>query len=266
MLPLSITNITEGCDDDNALTYGNNAINDNNHQHEDNARLRREKERVLCDMLEEAKLIDIEDGCVTFCQHFKYLSSYISFGLTDDYDIKQRLTLATQSMGTLKSIWDNPHLKVWSKYLLFRAIPMNFLFWSWETWSMRKSLLNKLDVFSQQNICQILQVLMTRVKDECICNEQVWCMFYNISCKCNMIAARQMDFIGNVVRAPCGRPVQHMLSACCDNTRLVGCPFLHNKDHIVKNLQQLFANAPKVTTDNFGSFKTRIHKASHAPY
>jgi hypothetical protein len=103
-LPLSITNSTESCDDDNALTYGNDAITGNDRRHEDNARQRREKEEVLYDELEKTKPIDIEDGCVIFCRHFQYLGSYISFSLTDDYDIKQRLTLATQSMGALKSI------------------------------------------------------------------------------------------------------------------------------------------------------------------
>jgi hypothetical protein len=77
---------------------------------------------------------------------------------------------------------------------------------------------------------------MTRVKEEHICNEHVQHMFYIIPCIHNMIAACQMDFIRNGVCAPHDRPAIHMLSMCCDNTRLMGCPFLHNKDHIVKNL------------------------------
>ncbi len=235
-LPLSITNSTKNCDDNNALTYGNNAITDNDHQREDNVRQRREKEEVLYDTLEETKPIDIEDGCVTFCCHFKYLGSYISFGLTDDYDIEQRLTLATQSMGALKSLRDSPHLEIWSKYLLFHAIPMNLLLWGCKTWSMWKSLLDKLEVFFHRSIRRILQVSMTRVKEECTHNEHVWRMFYDIPRTRNMTVAHQMDFIGNVVRAPHNRQAQYMLSVCCDNTRLVGHPFLHNKDHIVKNL------------------------------
>ncbi len=73
-------------------------------------------------------------------------------------------------------------------------------------------------------------------------------------------------FIGSVVHAPHDRPAQRMLTACCNNTRLVGCPFLHNKDHIVKNLQLLFADVPEVTIDDFGSLKSWICEASHASY
>ena len=84
----------------------------------------------LYDKLDEMQSIQVEDGYVTFCHHFKYLVSFISFGLCDDYDIKKRVTAATQSMGALKNVWDSPHLDIWSKY------PMNLLLWGCETWLM----------------------------------------------------------------------------------------------------------------------------------
>ncbi len=95
--------------------------------------------KVLYDDLEETKPIDVADGYVTFCQHFKYLGSYISFSLIDGYDIEQQLTSANQPMGAPMSVWDSPHLEIWSKYLLFHAIPMNLLLWGCETWSLWKS-------------------------------------------------------------------------------------------------------------------------------
>ena len=97
--------------------------------------------------LEETQPIPVADGQVTFTRHFKYLGSHISYNLRDDYDIKSRLTAASQSMGALKNVWDNLHMDIYSKYLLFRAIPMNLLLWGCETWSLRKTLLNKLEVF-----------------------------------------------------------------------------------------------------------------------
>jgi hypothetical protein len=94
----------------------------------------------------------VGDGFVSFCRHFKYLGSFVSFTLCDDYDIEQHVTAATQSMGALKNVWNSPHLDIWSKYFLFCAIPMNLLLWGCETWLMRKSLSNKLEVFLHQNI------------------------------------------------------------------------------------------------------------------
>ena len=143
---------------------------------------------------------------------------------------------------------------------------MNLLLWGCETWSLRKSLLDKLEVFLHCNIRQILRVSMFKVKEERIRNEHVRRMFYDISHVRNMIAARQMDFIGGAVRLPPDRPAQRMLTKCCNNTRLVGRPFLHNKDHIMKNLRLLFSEVPEVTIDDFGSPKSWIREASNAAY
>ena len=98
----------------------------------------------MYDNLEETKPIQVADGHVTFTKHFKYLGSHISYNLRDNYDIELRLTTASQSMGALNNVWNNLHMDIYSKYLLFRAIPMNLLLWGCETWSLRKTLLNKL--------------------------------------------------------------------------------------------------------------------------
>ncbi len=177
------------------------------------------------------------------------LGSFVSFSLCDDYDIEWCFTAATQSLGALKNVWNSPHLNIWSKHLLFCAIPMNLLLWGCETWSMRKSLSNKLEVFLHRNIWSMLRVSMTRVREEGIRNENVRRMFYDIPCGCNMITARQLDFIGKTVCGPSNRPAQQLLTSCCNTVRRIGRPFLHNKDYIVKNLRLLFANVPGVTID-----------------
>ncbi len=158
-------------------------------------------------------------------------------------------------MGALKNVWNSPHLDIWSKYLLFCAIPMNLLLWGCETWSIRKSLSNKLEVFLHRNIQCILRVSMTRVREEGVQNKHVRRMFYNIPHVGNMIAARQMDFIGKTDCGPSDRLAQKMLTACCDTFCQIGRPFLHNKDYIVKNLCLLFANVPEVTSNKYGSLK-----------
>jgi hypothetical protein len=105
-------------------------------------------------------------------------------------------------MGTLKEIWQNPHLDIYNKYLLFHAIPMNLLLWEAETWSLRKSQLDQLEVFLHCSIRQILQISMTQVKEGQLRNEKVQKMFYSIPCVRNIIAACQTDFIGKMIRGP----------------------------------------------------------------
>jgi len=92
------------------------------------------------------------DGFLDFCKHFKYLGSYISFDLTDDFDVNHRLKTANQAMGALKHFWRNPYADTRAKHLIFLAIPINLLLWGCESWALRESLLNKLDVFLHRSI------------------------------------------------------------------------------------------------------------------
>ena len=74
----------------------------------------------------------------TFCKHFKYLGSYVSYNLCDDYDVEDRIAAANKSMGALRNFWHNPHVDMYSKFLIYNAIPTNLLLWGCETWALRK--------------------------------------------------------------------------------------------------------------------------------
>ncbi len=70
------------------LESSNDALTDEECRAEQQERTRREQEEEMYDELDETKPISIEDGYVTYCRNFKYLGSFISFSLCDDYDIK----------------------------------------------------------------------------------------------------------------------------------------------------------------------------------
>ncbi|EJK66387.1 hypothetical protein THAOC_12701 [Thalassiosira oceanica] len=70
--------------------------------------------------------------------HFKYLGSFISYNLRDDFDIDLRIKKAGQAMGALKHFFSNEHVDTYTKHLIFKAIPLNLLLWGCETWSLRE--------------------------------------------------------------------------------------------------------------------------------
>jgi hypothetical protein len=88
--------------------------------------------------------------------------------LCSDDDITAQIASAKEAMGALKEVWRNPHLDVFTKYLLVQAIPMNLLLWGVETWSLRlrKSQLDQLEVFLHHSIRRILQISISAVKEE----------------------------------------------------------------------------------------------------
>ena len=94
---------------------------------------------------------------------------------------------------------------------------------------------------------------MSMVKEEKIWNERVHEMFYSIPYVRNMIAARQMDFIGKMMSGPPDRPLLNMITACCDHKQRVGRPQTRGKNFMVKNLRLLFRDVNTVHIDCFGS-------------
>jgi len=222
-----------------------------------------ERKHETYDQLDETKDFPVADGFVSFTRTFRYLGSLISYNLHDDDDITARIAAANASMGALKELWRNPHLDMYNKYLLFRAIPINLLLWGAETWSLRKLQLDKLEVFLHRSIRRILQISMTKVQEQHLHNGKVCDMFYSIPCVRNMIAARQMDFVGKMIRGPPDCPSCNMITACCDHKRRVGRPQTTGKNSIVENLRLRFQDIPTVQIDRHGSLRSWIHEASN---
>ena len=91
-------------------------------------------------------------------------------------------------------------------------------------------------------------------------------MFYSIPCLRKMIAARQTDFIGKMMRGPPDRPSRNMMTACCDHKQRVGRPQTTGKNVMVENLRLLFRDVNTVHIDCFGSLRDWINKASSEDY
>jgi hypothetical protein len=127
---------------------------------------RKERDNDTYDILPETANFHVEDKYVSFTLTFRYLGSLIYYSLRDDDDITVRIASATAALGALKDVWRNPHLDIYNKYLLFRAIPMNLLLWGAETWSLRKTQLDQLEVFLHCSVRRILQISMSTVKEE----------------------------------------------------------------------------------------------------
>ena len=178
---------------------------------------------------------------IDFTMYFQYLGlgSFISFDLRDDYDTEQRISCASEDMGALKHFWRKPYVDLRTKVSIFKAIPLNLLLWGCETWALRESLLDTLDVFLHRSIRRILGITITQVQDEHIKNSSIRKTFHNIPDIRNQIAIRQTSFLGKVVRAPDQHPPKQLLTAWCNHPRPIGGPLMTNKKSMVKSLHLL---------------------------
>ena len=80
-------------------------------------------EETTYDNIPQTRLVIVKNAFVTFCQHFKYLGSWISLSLREDHDIMKRISAANASMGAMSKVWDNDNVDTYSKHLLFKDIP-----------------------------------------------------------------------------------------------------------------------------------------------
>ena len=103
---------------------------------------------------------------ITFTRHFKYLESYISYSLKDDYDIEHIISQASATMGYLNNFWTNNKVNNLSKYLIFCSITCNLLLWGCDSWAIREATLNKLEAFLHINVRKILKIIITMVIDK----------------------------------------------------------------------------------------------------
>ena len=129
-----------------------------------------------------------------------------------------------------------------------------------------QSLLGKLEVFLHKSICCILKLSMFWVINKKLRNEQVRTSLFAMPCVKNMIAARQLDYSGKLIRGPHDQPARRMITSCCNETQRVGRIQRTEKNCIVTNLRLLFKDVPLKRIDHYGSLKHWIHEASNEQY
>ena len=169
--------------------------------------MRASLEDNLYDNCNKTQKVMVDGDFVTYCKHFKYLGSWLSYNLCDDHDIDKRIASASKAMGALKSFFGLKQVNLYSKYLIFLAIPINLLLWGWESWALRKDLLRKLERFMMRNIRKIIGTNMFHVEKHKITVKQMRARFNNIYSVQTMIDVRSMQFLGKLVRGATKLPL-----------------------------------------------------------
>ena len=192
-------------------------------------------------------LLDDDGSFIDFTAHFKYLGSFISFDLTDDMDIKLRITKVNQAMSALRHFWRNPYVDLKAKKLVFLAIPANLLLWGCETWALRQSHIRKLNVFWHRAIRNILGIRMQEVIDDKISNEQIRKIFFDIPDAETVLNAKAMNYLGKTARSPDTHPPKLLMTAWIKNPRPKSGVLSSNKKATVRSLNALLPEETRET-------------------
>jgi hypothetical protein len=117
-------------------------------------KIRCDREYDLCT---ETERIWLDNGSfVDFTKEFVYLGSIASYDLTEEADIKRKISKASQAIGALANLWHNPYIDLKTKHSFFLAFPINLVLWGCESWALKESTFQKLDSFLHRSVRRIL--------------------------------------------------------------------------------------------------------------
>ena len=180
-------------------------------------------------------MVEEKNGFVTYCKHFKYLGSWISYNLRDDHDVDMRIAAASKSMGALNHFFGRNEINIYSKYLIFMAIPISLLLWGCESWALRVDLSRKLERFVNRKIRKIININLWHVMKYKITVEEMHKRFNSIP-SVVMIDIRTMQFLGKFFWGPVSLPPRQLLIAFIPNCRKRGRPIKCNRETLYESL------------------------------
>ena len=101
---------------------------------------------------------------------FTYLGSTVSNKGGSDEDIQARIRKARQAFAMLRPIWRSPALTTKTKLRVFGSNVKAVLLYGSETWRLTKEMEQKLQVFINKSLRNILRVSWPRK----ISNKELW--------------------------------------------------------------------------------------------
>jgi hypothetical protein len=114
--------------------------------------------------------ITLEGQAIEEVEKFTYLGSVVGKKGGSDEDIEARIKKARQSFIMLRPIWKDRHLTQKTKLRIFNSNVKTVLLYGSESWKRTKALDNKLQVFINKCLREILKIWWP----ETISNEELW--------------------------------------------------------------------------------------------
>ena len=92
--------------------------------------------------------LEIDGGCVTFTQSFKYLGSILTSDLDDSTEVEARIKSASAAFASMRlQSFSSKYVKPAHKAQTYESIVMGLLLYGSETWSLTEQLKTRLRSF-----------------------------------------------------------------------------------------------------------------------
>lgn len=152
---------------------------------------------------------------VSYTTHFKYLGTYLSQNLSDDYDIDQRLIAATRHFNAYgRRFFRDRKIQLHLRTRLYIATTINILLWGCDSWALKQEHIRKLNVFHNKCIRSMIGIDM-----HCVRNKKTGSRNSEILEKCKIhpietyITIRQLRLLQRVSKMDQSRLTYQVMSS-----------------------------------------------------
>lgn len=167
---------------------------------------------------------------------FKYLGSILSSTCELEPEIQNHIRLATASFGKLKDrVYTNRNLTVKTKVKVYAAICLSILLYGGESWTLYRKQIRRLEAFH----IRCLQIILGLIWRDRVPHIEIIQTANTISIE-TMIIARQLRWVGHVIRMPENRlPRQVLYGELREGTRGIGGQKKRYEDQLKLKLKKM---------------------------
>ena len=149
---------------------------------------------------------------VSYCDTFKYLGTFLTPQGDDEHDIQSRLTSATQMFGMMKDVLCNKSIAQHVRRKLYKSTVLSVLLFGCESWALKKTHRDMLEVFHTKRVRRMLGINMFQVEKYRIKNSVVLERF-GISDLRTITDTRIIRFITKIALMPEERITRRMATS-----------------------------------------------------
>ena len=175
---------------------------------------------------------------IPMVEHFSYLGSVISRGVTDETDVDSRILKAGSAFGSLrKSLFGSRDVFDEVKGMAYKSLILPILLYGAECWCMTEHLFRKLRNFHHRcvrTMCHVsrIQIRVFRINTSELLQKLSLCSIDTY------VSQQQLRWAGHVMRMPWNRLPRKVMSSWVRSKRPRGCPNLTYGRSLKKSLKK----------------------------
>lgn len=150
--------------------------------------------------------------------HIKYLGAWLNDRVDPDEEIRSRIEIARDAFKNFSSILCSRTLKLSLRLKVLRCYILASLLYAVETWTLKVSMMNKIEAFEMWCYRRILRLSW---RDR-VSNERVLRMLFKDRELLATVKRRKMEYLGHIVRGPKYVTLQTILQGKFEGKRRVG--------------------------------------------